>query len=158
MPTLWQKAGGSIPCADIAGRRGIPRGQRPRARAQAPCAGTGRPQVRPGQQLPWAGLCLQFQYLRHIYLLDPNSSCQKHLHQEHESCQTCLPRIVSRLAETPRQCGKGLLITPMQPLNSSGFRAFGRALRFGRFARSRSGRWWVSKNCLESSADTISER
>ena len=31
----------------------IPRGQRPRARTQAPRMGTGRSQVRPRPQLPW---------------------------------------------------------------------------------------------------------
>ena len=34
------------------GVHGVPRGQRPRARTEAPRAGTGRSQVRPGQQLP----------------------------------------------------------------------------------------------------------
>ena len=37
-----EKAEGPIRCADIARCIGVPRGQRPRARTEAPCAGTGR--------------------------------------------------------------------------------------------------------------------
>src|SRR5438445_4098530 len=40
-------------CTDIARCTGVPRGQRPRARTEAPRAGTGRSQVRPGQKSPW---------------------------------------------------------------------------------------------------------
>src|SRR4029077_20918684 len=43
---------GPIWCTDIARCTGVPRGLRPRARTEAPCAGTGRSQVRPEQQLP----------------------------------------------------------------------------------------------------------
>src|SRR6267378_2524951 len=46
-------AEGPIWCTDIARCARVPRGQRPRARTQTPRAGTGRSQVRPGQQLPW---------------------------------------------------------------------------------------------------------
>ena len=41
------EAEGHIRCADIARRTGVPRGQRPRARTETPCAGTGRSRVRP---------------------------------------------------------------------------------------------------------------
>src|SRR5438445_2386755 len=46
-------AEGPIRCTDIARCTGVPRGQRPRARTEAPRAGTGRSHVRPGQQLLW---------------------------------------------------------------------------------------------------------
>jgi len=46
VPTPWRKAEGYPGGADIARRWRTPRGQRPRARAQAPRTGTGRARVR----------------------------------------------------------------------------------------------------------------
>jgi hypothetical protein len=45
-----RRGGSPIWCTDIARCTGVPRGQRPCARTEAPRAGTGRSQVRPGQQ------------------------------------------------------------------------------------------------------------
>src|SRR6516162_7736869 len=49
MPTLEEKAEGSVRCTDIARCVGVSRGQRPRARTEAPRTGTGRSPVHPGQ-------------------------------------------------------------------------------------------------------------
>src|SRR5215469_2540387 len=45
MPTRWRTTEGNTGCTAIARCAWIPRGQRPRACTQAPCAGTGRSHV-----------------------------------------------------------------------------------------------------------------
>src|SRR5664279_1034087 len=53
MPTPSRQAEGNIGSADIARRRRVPRGLRPRARTETPCMGTGRSCVRPERKMLW---------------------------------------------------------------------------------------------------------
>src|SRR5215831_3383965 len=90
MPTLWRLSEGNTGCTAIARCTRIPRGQRPRACTQAPCAGTGRSHV-----------CLQRRELQTV------SESQRTYTDDGRTWEVGQPRSTCKLAEQNRGTGSG---------------------------------------------------
>src|SRR5215472_7014631 len=90
MPTPWRLAEGNIGCTASARCTWIPRGQRPRACTQAPCAGTGRSHV-----------CLQERELQTV------SGSQRTNTDDERTWEVGQLRNTCELAEQSRGTGSG---------------------------------------------------